>query len=254
MHRFFFESINHFEGDQHCKLNQDLDPGSFEDTVTLSKEESHHAQVLRLKPGDEITLLDGMGSIYAACLVSVGASCVARITGVLENHEPNINITLYQGLPKADKMEWIVQKSTELGVHAIQPVLFSRCDKTSQSMQSIQRYRRIAREAVKQCGRGLVPTVAAPIAFSEVLTRISMHAQALVAWEEMREARIADVFTPGLQDIALVIGPEGGITAAEAERLTSAGAHLLSLGQRILRTETASIAALSAIFTLAGEL
>jgi 16S rRNA (uracil1498-N3)-methyltransferase len=241
MHRFFFER------------NRLID-----DAVTLSEEESRHAaRVLRLKPGAEIVLLDGFCHVYSARVASVDAPCVtAHITGTLPDNEPGMKITLYQGLPKADKMDWLAQKNTELGVHAIQPVLFSRCDRSigKNSEGSVRRCRRIVREAAKQCGRGLVPTVAFPLPFEEALPMIGSHARAFAAWEGEAQQRIADFYRVGETDIAVVIGPEGGITPEEARRLASSGAHLVTLGKRILRAETAGIAALASILTLSGEL
>lgn len=239
MHRFFFEKN-----------------ALIENTATLSPEESRHAaQVLRLKPGAQVVLLDGH-NVYSAVILSADVLRVtARITGMLPDNEPKTRITLYQGLPKADKMEWIAQKSTELGVHAIQPVLFSRCDRDGKNSEKIiQRCQRIVCEAVKQCGRGFVPTVARPVSFQEILPMIRSHAQAFVAWEGEQQLRIADLSFQGKAlDVAVVIGPEGGIAREEIDQLASAGARMVTLGARILRTETAGIVALASIFTLTGE-
>ena len=251
MHRFFFETCQAFQNDITDLSNQD-------NIVTLSQEESRHAaQVLRLTPGTEIVLLDGIGHVYSAHIISVKTPRVmARVAGALPNHEPIIKVTLYQGLPKADKMEWIAQKCTELGVHAIQPVYFSRCDKGpgKNNEKSNLRCQRIVRETVKQCGRGVVPAVAFPVAFEDALPMIRSHGLAFATWEEERKTRIADFFPPGARDIAIVIGPEGGITPAEVSRLVFSGAFPVTLGKRILRTETAGMAALASIMTLVGEL
>lgn len=242
MHRFFYDVINR-DGD----------------IVALNEEESRHAvRVLRLRPDSPIDLLDGEGHVYAAKIIAAQAERVeARITDCLPSHEPATRITLYQGLPKADKMEWIVQKCTELGVHAIQPVLFSRCDKEpgKNAEKGMLRLQRIMREAVKQCGRGQIPRLLPLEPFEAIRSRIGAHACSLVAWEEARGARIADVLAARIPtDVAVVIGPEGGITDQEADALRDVGAHLVTLGPRILRTETAGLVALTSILTIAGEL
>ena len=273
MHRFFFENSQNSEA---CRHTENI-PGNSErmaenprnvfnppsTIVSLSQEESRHAiSVLRLMPKSEIILLDGLGHVFSAVIISTEASRVmARITGTMPDNEPEIKVTLYQGLPKADKMERIAQKCTELGVHAIQPVVFSRCDKVSGKNidKSNQRYKRIVREAVKQCGRGYVPTVAYPIPFDDALPMIGSHGQVFAAWEEEHDTRIADVYStdvlsPRMRDIAIVIGPEGGIAPSEIDRLLSSGARSVTLGKRILRTETAGMAALTVVMTLAGEI
>lgn len=229
------------------------------DRVRLDEAESKHAlQVLRLKKDAKIVLLDGLGGVFDARIADTGKQRVtAQITGTLPDNEAKARVTLYQGLPKAGKLETVLQKCTELGVHAVQPVIFARCDRelTKAPEKNLQRLRRIAREAAKQCGRGQVPLVGQAKPFAELVERIRGHKLALVPWEEARGAHIRDVLGENPpHEIALVIGPEGGIAPEEIEALEAAGARTVTLGDRILRTETAGMAALAAILTLTGDL
>ncbi|MDR0928122.1 MAG: 16S rRNA (uracil(1498)-N(3))-methyltransferase [Oscillospiraceae bacterium] len=243
MHRFFFQDI-HRENDR----------------VQLDEAESRHAiSVLRLKKGARIVLLDGLGGVFEAEVEEAGKPLLtARILGALPDHEAHARVTLYQGLPKADKLEWILQKCTELGVHAVQPVQFARSvpETGKGADKRLERLRRIAREATKQSGRGQVPMVGQVRTLPEVLGRIAAHGRVIVPWEEAEGTRLCDVIdaTAPAQEIALVIGPEGGITPEEMAQLAEVGGQAVTLGSRILRTETAAIAALAGIFTLTGDM
>lgn len=246
MHRFFFQET-HREND----------------LVQLDAEESRHAaQVLRLKKGEDIVLLDGLGNVFAARVEEIAGGkqsprVSARILGSLPDNEPRTRVTLYQGLPKSDKLDGILQKCTEMGVHALRPVVFARSVKDigKNPEKTLGRLRRIAREAAKQCGRGQVPLIGAAKPLADVLGRMDGHGLILVPWEEETATRLCDVLT-GEQagEIALVIGPEGGITAEEIESLRAIGARTVTLGPRILRTETAGMAALASILTLTGDM
>ena len=160
----------------------------------LDAEESKHAvQVLRLRENESIVLLDGKGRVYSARIEEANAACVtARVEEELPNREAGVRITLYQGMPKADKMEWIIQKCTELGVTTFCPVMFSRCVKEmgKNPEKILNRWSRIAREAAKQCGRGLVPEILPPISMKEMEKRISGHEKALIAWEDAEGTRL----------------------------------------------------------------
>ncbi len=242
MHRFFFDETRREN-----------------DRVILDEAESKHAlQVLRLKKGARIVLMDGLGGVFEAEITDAGKQHVtAGILSPLPDREARTRVTLYQGLPKSGKLDLILQKCTELGVHAVQPVLFSRSvrEPGKNPDKELQRLRRIAREAAKQCGRGQVPMVGQVRTFGEMVDRIRGHGLALVPWEEAQSVRIQDVL--GAQaplEIALVIGPEGGIAPEEIEQLTEAGAKAVTLGPRILRTETAGMAALASVLTLTGDL
>ena len=245
MHRFFFNNT-HQENDK----------------IRLDEAESKHAlQVLRLKKGTAIVLLDGLGTVYEAEITDTGTKqapiVTARVLKKLPDNEPRTRVTLYQGMPKGDKMETVLQKCTEIGVHAIQPVQFARSVKEvgKNPEKNLQRYRRIAQEAAKQCCRGQVPLVGQTKSFAEVLERMQGHGLILVPWEEAEGPHIRDALGGKLPaEIAIVIGPEGGITPEEIAQLKDIGARVVTLGPRILRTETAGMAALAGILTLTGDL
>ncbi|MDR0397146.1 MAG: 16S rRNA (uracil(1498)-N(3))-methyltransferase [Oscillospiraceae bacterium] len=229
-------------------------PGSL---VTLPKDEAAHAaRTLRLRAGDRVGLIDGLGSSFAAVLVEAGERVSAEIVESLPPNEPRLRTTLYQGLPKLDKLERIIQQSTEIGVDRIVPVLFERCDAKIFSKERAARGNRIARESSKQCGRAVCPPVEPMISFDECAARVSLEENAYLFWERAVEP-FAEQFAkrpPGLRRASIIIGPEGGVSDAEAERLVRAGAIPVSLGSRILRTETAPVAALALMLGLYGDM
>lgn len=243
MHRFFVD-------------RQGIQSG----TAFLEASEAHHAlHVLRLEKGDEVVLMDGR-SLHKAVISSLdGEQVRCDIMEALPSTETGLRITLYQGLPKADKLEWIVQKCTEAGVAGYVPIALSRCvsvvtDKDAAKKQ--ERWQRIALEAAKQSGRAAIPAVSIPLPFVKALELMKSHELVLVPWEEAAgfgPRKVHERF-PHVRDIAIVIGPEGGIAPEEVERLTSAGAVPMTLGKRILRTETAGLAAAVALFALWGDM
>lgn len=229
----------------------------------------HLARVLRLAQGDAIVAMDGLGMEYEATLTKVSAQQVeAAITAVCRSlAETKMPLILFQGLPKADKMDFIVQKSTELGVAAIYPVITKRVvTKLDQNkaQSRVARWERIAREAAKQSGRAVCPAVASPVSLPQAIT-VADLSYLLVPWEEA-EQPLATVLAKMKQElpnsiaelsqmrIGLVIGPEGGFSREEVEQLVALGGQAVTLGPRILRTETAGIVALSAILFALGEL
>lgn len=226
------------------------------DTALLEGDEARHlAKVMRAKPGDEVILCDGAGT-----------DCTARVTlaspdrvelEILERRasaaEPATRVTLYVGYPKQDKLEWIIQKGVELGAARIVPFFCRSCvAKPKKEEDKNQRYQRIALEAAKQSGRGLVPTVELPLSYNQLLQRLAGHDAALFCYE--RGGRPLKDCIAGAKDIAIITGPEGGFFPDEAEAAQNAGANWIGLGPRILRCETAPLAALSAVMTLAGQL
>lgn len=237
MHRFFIDKAN-IDG-EHAKIfGEDVD---------------HIAKVLRLKEGDELRLCDGESREWSARIVSIGKKAVLAelVSPVAVDTEPDCRITLYQGIQKSGKFETVVQKGVELGVCAFVPF---NCERAvakpwSESDSRCIRYSRVALEAAKQCGRGIVPTVAPPISFDELCERIGRQELALLLWEEERERSLKDALraAKSARDIAVIVGPEGGISKDEAKRLSGCGAVSVSLGGRILRTETAGPAAAAMI-------
>lgn len=216
----------------------------------LSPEDSHHAlRVLRLKPGQDIQVCVE-GRRYQATLDVQGNTAMARILQEIGSTEAHTRITLYQGWPKGDKMDLIVRQATELGVHAIVPCLFARCVARPESSEKrLLRLKKIAREAAMQSGRTLVPRVHDVISFKEACKLLQQHEMALLPYELARDATLPAVFR-GEGDVAMVIGPEGGFTEAEVAALP---AQAVTLGKRILRTETAGVAAMAMLLALAHD-
>ena len=226
------------------------------ETVALSAEESGHMlKALRMKTGDPVQLI-AAERLYLAQIETVRDGRVwARLAEELPSPEPAVRITLIQGLPKADKLEWIVQKSTELGVYKVQPVEMARSVAriTAKEEHKRERLQRIALEAAKQAGRAHVPEVLQAKRLPDVLETLS--GAVYVAWEEETSLRLSEAIAqdrPG--EITLVIGPEGGIAPDEIDSLKARGAEAVTLGKRILRTETAGICALSVTLAALGEI
>ncbi len=220
------------------------------DRVALSPEDSHHAlRVLRLKPG-QVIHVSGEGKRYEALLEVENGEATARITRQLPSTEARTRITLYQGWPKGDKMDLIVRQATELGVFEVVPCLFERCvAKPDGSGKKIGRLNRIAREAAMQSGRTFIPRVAETMSFQAVKTRLQQHELALLPYEMAREDTIPNAYQ-NQTDVAIVIGPEGGFTQSEVEALS---ARAVTLGRRILRTETAGVAAMAMLLATARD-
>ncbi|MDD3336510.1 MAG: RsmE family RNA methyltransferase [Eubacteriales bacterium] len=232
-------------------------------TVTLSREESEHAtRVLRLKPGEKVQLLDGE-NLYDATLTLVNEHEVtAQAVACCLSPEAPAWAALWQGLPKADKLEWIVQKATELGAQEIWPVEMSRsiAKGGGKDEKKAERYRRIALEAAKQSGRARVPDVSSVRSFQSALNALEAFDLTLVAWEEEHALPLSQAVGDYCKRhgkptrVLIVIGPEGGISEEEKALLASKGAVSVTLGRRILRTETAGLCALSVLWTALGEM
>ena len=167
-----------------------------------------------------------------------------------------MRVTLYQGVPKGDKMEYIVQKCTEAGVSRIVPVNMPRCVArlSADDEKKRVRWQRIAREAAKQAFRASVPEITPPVSISELPGLLSGHALALVPWEEAQSGTLRTLITPDTHDLAIVIGPEGGMSDEDIAPMLAAGARTVTLGPRIFRTETAGLAAIVAAMTMSGNL
>ena len=224
------------------------------DDMTLSAEESRHVKnVLRLTEGDEVTLFDGSGREYSAVVdhVARDAVHVHVVREAVSDREPGIRVTLLVGALKGDNTELVVQKATELGVMRI-GVFSSRYCAAYMNENKLERLRRVAREAAKQCLRATVPEVV----YYETLE------EALRAGEGCRHKLFACEFLPaggeGLgvlqESVCAVVGSEGGFSEEEYEAARQLGYTGISLGRRILRAETAAIALTSVIMYAAGEL
>jgi 16S rRNA (uracil1498-N3)-methyltransferase len=213
---------------------------------------------LRAKPGDEFILCDGIGFDYSASVLS--ASSKEIIFGVSEKRtnetEPSVRVTLYQCLPKSHKFESIIQKTVELGVYKIVPVLSELCVARPESIQfrtRLDRVNKISMSAAKQCGRGIAPEVTDLMPLDKVLQEIKGSTPTLFFYERGGEpcTRVIDNI---ITNVNIIIGSEGGFSPNEAEKIISAGARPATLGKRILRTETAPLAALSIVMLLTGNM
>lgn len=233
------------------------------DTMTITGQDATHiTRSLRMKEGDSLTVCGGQGLDFHCVIASMTDSEVLlRVEETVPtDSEPSVRLTLYQGLPKGDKLELIIEKTVELGVTAIVPVLMqrsvSRPDAKSAAKKQ-ERWQKIALSAAKQCGRGVIPTVEPMITFRQMLPRLREHQAVLFFYEcgglPLPEA-LGGIVQKGLTDVAVVIGPEGGFDLAEAQALQESGALTATLGKRILRTETAPIAAAAAIMYATGNM
>ena len=233
---------------------------SSDETALLTPEDAHHAlDVLRLHEGSNVELID-RGNRFSAVIESAeNKNVLLRKISPLPSTETHVSFSLFQGIPKGDKMDLIVQKAVELGVVRIIPVKMSRCvihldDKDA--IRKRDRWQKIAREAGKQCGRCIVPEVFHPVPLHNLDTFRDLIQKLVVPWESAdRYGPLAFVRDhPDIQSLGIIIGPEGGIGSDEMEYLSTLSATPLTLGRRILRTETAGLAAISAFSALYGEM
>lgn len=247
-------------------FREDIGGAGAGDCICVTGADARHiALSLRMKAGEALTVCDGAGTDYSCVIRSVTPDEV--LLGVVEKtvsvSEPSLKVTLYQGYPKGDKLETVIEKSVELGVSEVVPVLTARSvarPDPKAAAKKLERWRRRAAEAAKQCGRGIIPAVSELTAFDGIERRIREHQLAVYFYEAggspLREliSRAESANGGKLRDIGIFIGPEGGIALPETGSLESWGAVPATLGRRILRTETAPIAALAAIMLLTGNL
>lgn len=231
---------------------------SDESAVVSGEDAKHISVVLRMRAGDCAVLCDGKGMDYLAELSSADKDCCTfRALEKSPNEaEPSVHIRLFQAMPKSDKMEFIVQKAVECGACEIIPFFSKRCvsrPDAKQMAKKTERYRRIALEAAKQCGRGVVPTVGEAVEFSALKNLISPENTGILFYE-CATTPLSKAVTEFGQNIDIVIGSEGGFEQSEAEALSAAGFVQASLGKRILRCETAPIAAISVLMNMTGNL
>lgn len=231
-------------------------PGAAPGLHRLEGPRRHHlAVVLRVHPGDALEVFDGQGQCFDATVSALTDDAVSLTLGPGRARPPPRQVTIVQGLPKADKLELVLQKATELGASAFWPVATRRCvvKLEGREEKKLERWRRIVEEAARQSGRADVPAVHAPTP----LTQLSLPGAAVLVLDEAERAlplsdavRSLDAGTP----LALVIGPEGGLEREEVAALVASGALAVTLGAAVLRTETAALAALAVIRHLDGEL
>lgn len=239
MHRFFVDGVN-----------------TQNDSIIITGDDVNHIKnVLRLKSGDEILVGDGNGMDYQCRIEDITQEMVtASVVDVFKNAaELPVKITLFQGMPKSDKLELIIQKAVELGAYEIVPVLTKRTvvkidDK--KAGKKIDRYNGIAESAGKQSGRGIIPEVKPFMTFKQAIEYAKTLDMNLIPYEEAKGIEysrevIKDI--KGKKSLGIFIGPEGGFAKEEVDKAVAMGAKCITLGNRILRTETAGLAVLSII-------
>ncbi len=241
MHRFFVDEGSLFN------VNK---------TISIEGTDVNHIKnVLRLNLGDEIMVSDGSGADYICKISSIMSDAVeADIVDVVKNQaELPVKITLFQGMPKSDKLELIIQKSIELGAFEIVPVLTKRTvvkvdDKKKD--KKIERYNAQAEAAAKQSGRGVVPVVRDFMTFKQALEYAKTMDMCIIPYEEAKGIEYSKQVIKeivGKKSLGIFIGPEGGFAKEEVDAACEMGAACITLGNRILRTETAGLAILSII-------
>ncbi|MGN0998489.1 MAG: RsmE family RNA methyltransferase [Faecousia sp.] len=223
--------------------------------IILTGENAQHAKVLRLRDGEEVLACDGQGR-----------ECLCRVTGnntleVLERRESvseaAVRVSVYMAFPKADKLEHVIQKATELGAYEIIAFPSARCISRpdSKSIQKkLERWQKIAASAAEQSGRGRIPMVIALESYSSALERAARADKALLFYENEQATTLRMALQSGsYETVSLMTGPEGGLEPREVEQAQNAGLRVCTLGKRILRCETAPLCALSAVMYDAGE-
>ena len=222
------------------------------DKIVINNDDYNHiANVLRMKKGDTILITNKNSKETFNCEIEEVKSneIVCNILNKEnKNVELNVNIDLFQGLPKADKMEYIIQKCVELGVHKIVPVNMKYCvAKIKDEEKKNIRWNKISEVAAKQCKRNIIPKIDKSINMNTLYSEIKNYDLAIVAYENENNITLKTVLKENteIKNIAVIIGPEGGFSLDEVDKLRENGAKIVSLGNRILRTETAPITILS---------
>ena len=226
--------------------------------VPLPEAAAHHAaRVLRLKTGDAVTLFDGKGQAWQAELTQVAREVLALVCGVGPGiAEPALRITLVQALPGGDKMDWVIQKGVELGVTAIQPVAAKRSVVKLNAERALKRaahWQEVAVSACEQCGRNVVPPILPLLDLPQYLALPAADNEQRFLLVPSGGQRVRDMPAPD-GSVTLLIGPEGGFDDGEESLARRAGFAPLLLGPRVLRTETAGLAALAAMMAVWGDI
>lgn len=229
------------------------------DNLILTGENAQHAKVLRLKVNEEVLVCDGEGR-ECLCAVTDTGSRELRLA-VKERRssetEAAVRVSVYMAFPKADKLEHVIQKATELGAYEIVAFPSARCiskpdDKSLK--KKLERWQKIAASAAEQSGRGRIPRVLTLGSFKEALERAAQADKALMFYENEQAVTLKMALTEGnYKTVSLLTGPEGGLEEKEVAQAREAGLQVCTLGKRILRCETAPLCALSAVMYDAGE-
>ena len=219
----------------------------------IEEDKKHISNVLRMKPKEKILVTNkSTYETYECEIINIDKEkVICNILKKIETDvEPKIKVDIYQGLPKSDKLEYIIQKSVELGVNRIIPVNMEYCiSKIKDEEKKNQRWMKIAEAAAKQSKRNIIPKVEKSVDMNHVYEITKNYDLTLVLYENEEKTTIKEVLKEekNIKNIAIIIGSEGGISKKEIEKLQEKGAKIVTLGKRILRTETASVAVLSII-------
>lgn len=228
------------------------------ENVTLTGENARHAKVLRLRPGEELLLCDGQGR---ECLCTVAQALGETLELAVQSRRPSqsearVQAAVYVAFPKADKLEHILQKATELGAYELVVFPSARCVSRpdAKSLQKkLERWQRICASAAEQSGRGRIPKVIVLGSYREALSRAAGAEKALLFYEQEHSLTLKAALAGDFSTVSLMTGPEGGFEEEEIRQAEAAGLQICTLGRRILRCETAPLCALSAVMYESGE-
>lgn len=235
------------------------DAASFGDTAIIQGRDAEHIKVLRLRPGESLTICDGRGTDYKCRLIrSDKDEAEAEVLEVVQcPAEPTVYVKVLCGLPKGDKTDYIIQKSVETGASEIIFFYSDRCIARPETAdKKLERWQRIAEEAAKQSGRGIIPQLKWCKSFDEALTEAKETELGLFMYETGDREALPEALKGAekVKTAAIITGPEGGFEKAEADAAKAEGLHVCSMGERILRCETAPIVALTALMYESGNL
>ena len=224
--------------------------------ILLTGENAQHAKVLRLKPGETALVCDGEGQ-ECLCQIFSTDPWELRVTDRRASQsEAAVRVSVYMAFPKADKLEHVIQKATELGAYEIVAFPSARCvsrpDEKSLK-KKLERWQKIAASAAEQSGRGRIPQVITLKSFSDALSRACQAEKALMFYEHEEALTLKTALTGTYRTVSLLTGPEGGLEEGEVSQARAAGMQVCTLGKRILRCETAPLCALSAVMYDSGE-
>ena len=224
--------------------------------ILLTGENAQHAKVLRLKVGETVLVCDGEGQECLCQIFSTDPWQLRVTERRASRSEAAVRVSVYMAFPKADKLEHVIQKATELGAYEIVAFPSARCvsrpDEKSLK-KKLERWQKIAASAAEQSGRGRIPQVVTLKSFSEALSRACQAEKALMFYEHEEALTLKAALTGTYRTVSLLTGPEGGLEEGEVSQARAAGMQVCTLGKRILRCETAPLCALSAVMYDAGE-
>ena len=228
---------------------------AYDNKIIIEGEQfTHMVKVLRYKVGYELIICLNDGLDYKCTLMKINKDSAEARIDVVERNEamPNCNITLYQALPKGDKLDLITQKCVELGVYKIQPFLSKYTNETKFNKQRLEK---IGQEACKQCGRAKLPVIGDLKTFDEIIEEAKNEEILIMPYEHAQVGKLSNIKgIKSAKSIGIIIGSEGGFSEDEVEKANKNKAKIISLGKRILRCETAAIVAQTLVMYTIGEL